>query len=172
MSQSNTRVLSHSSCVWSLFISHKTEIKDLPITEILIQIWGSSYHSSWQNLVPCNCRTEVSLFLLVVCWDLHLPPLCHPQPLAARLPLEAVHKTACFYLVQMQTVYYCLSLLRTHLSRSCSLSIISLWIDLSQVIQFSSVAQSYLTLCDLLDSSTPGLSVHHQLPEFIQTHVH
>ena len=38
--------------------------------------------------------------------------------------------------------------------------------------QFSSVAQSCLTLCDPMNRSTPGLSVHHQLPEFTQTHVH
>ena len=38
--------------------------------------------------------------------------------------------------------------------------------------QFSSVAQSCLTLCDLMNRSTPGLPVHHQLPEFTQTHVH
>ena len=37
--------------------------------------------------------------------------------------------------------------------------------------QFSSVAQSRLTLCDPMDCSTPGLPVHHLLPEFIQTHV-
>ena len=39
-------------------------------------------------------------------------------------------------------------------------------------IQFSSVAQSCLTLCDSMDWSTPGLPVHHQLTEFTQTHVH
>ena len=39
-------------------------------------------------------------------------------------------------------------------------------------IQFSSVAQSCLTLCDPMNHSTPGLPVHHQLPEFTQTHVH
>ena len=39
-------------------------------------------------------------------------------------------------------------------------------------VQFSSVAQSCLTLCDPMDCSTPGLPVHHQLPEFTQTHVH
>ena len=39
-------------------------------------------------------------------------------------------------------------------------------------VQFSSVAQSCLTLCDPMDCSTPGLHVHHQLLEFIQTHVH
>ena len=37
-----------------------------------------------------------------------------------------------------------------------------------QFSQFSSVAQSCLTLCDPMDCSTPGLSVHHQLPEFTQ----
>ena len=39
-------------------------------------------------------------------------------------------------------------------------------------IQFSSVAQSCLTLRDPMNRSTPGLPVHHQLPEFTQTHVH
>ena len=38
--------------------------------------------------------------------------------------------------------------------------------------QFSSVAQSCPTLCDPKSCSTPGLPVHHQLPEFTQTHVH
>ena len=38
--------------------------------------------------------------------------------------------------------------------------------------QFSSVPQSCPTLCDPIDCSTPGFSVHHQLPEFTQTHVH
>ena len=36
----------------------------------------------------------------------------------------------------------------------------------------SSVTQSCATLCDPMESSTPGLPVHHQLPEFTQTHVH
>ena len=38
--------------------------------------------------------------------------------------------------------------------------------------QFSSAAQSRPTLCDPMDCSMPGLPVHHQLPEFTQTHVH
>ena len=38
--------------------------------------------------------------------------------------------------------------------------------------QFSSVAQSCPTLCDSMNRSTPGLPIHHQLPEFTQTHVH
>ena len=39
-------------------------------------------------------------------------------------------------------------------------------------VQFSSVIQSCLTLCDPMNHSTPGLPVHHQLPEFTQTHVY
>ena len=39
-------------------------------------------------------------------------------------------------------------------------------------VQFSSVAQSCPTLCDPMNHSTPGLPVHHQLPEFTQTHAH
>ena len=39
-------------------------------------------------------------------------------------------------------------------------------------VQFISVAQSCATLCDPMNCSTPGLPVHHQLPEFTQTHVH
>ena len=38
-------------------------------------------------------------------------------------------------------------------------------------VQFSSVAQSCPTLCDPMNRSTPGLPVHHQLPEFTQTHI-
>ena len=40
------------------------------------------------------------------------------------------------------------------------------------LVQFSSVAQSCPTLCDPMNHSTPGLPVHHQLPEFTQTQVH
>ena len=47
----------------------------------------------------------------------------------------------------------------------------SIWI-MSPSVQFSSVAQVCPTLCDPKDCSTPGFPVHHQLPEFTQTHVH
>ena len=64
---------------------------------------------------------------------------------------------------------------------------IATWMDLEIVIlskshkerqkceiayQFSSVAQSCLTLCDPMNHSTPGLPVHHQLLESTQTHIH
>ena len=43
---------------------------------------------------------------------------------------------------------------------------------LLSLIQFSSVAQSCLTLCNPMDCRTPGFPVYHQLPELAQTHVH
>ena len=46
------------------------------------------------------------------------------------------------------------------------------WTPQFSSVQFSSIAQSCLTLCNPVNCSTPGLSVHHQLPEFPQTHVH
>ena len=39
-------------------------------------------------------------------------------------------------------------------------------------LQFSSVTQLCLTLCNPMDCSTPGFPIHHQLPELTQTHVH
>ena len=45
-------------------------------------------------------------------------------------------------------------------------------VKIFQQIQFRSVAQSCPTHCDPMNRSTPGLPVHHQLPEFTQTHVH
>ena len=42
----------------------------------------------------------------------------------------------------------------------------------SSPIQFSSVTQSCPTVCDPMNHSMPGLPVHHQLPEFTQTHIH
>ena len=44
--------------------------------------------------------------------------------------------------------------------------------SISALSLVSSVTQSYSTFCDPVNCSTPGLPVHHQLPEFTQTHVH
>ena len=61
------------------------------------------------------------------------------------------------------------------LSHSCELVGVTLpmpWMGFQCADQFSSVAQSCLTLCDPMDCSMPGLPVHYQLPEFTQTHLH
>ena len=44
--------------------------------------------------------------------------------------------------------------------------------SLKHSVQFTSVTQSWLTLCGPMNLSTPGLPVHHQLPESTQTHAH
>ena len=62
--------------------------------------------------------------------------------------------------------------------RSCALHMVSCiagrffteWATSS--VQFSLVNQSCPTLCDPMDHSMPGFPIHHQLPEFTQTHVH
>ena len=51
--------------------------------------------------------------------------------------------------------------------------VFELWFSLDICsVQFISVAQLCPTLCDPVNCSTPGLPVHHQLPEFTHTHVH
>ena len=60
------------------------------------------------------------------------------------------------------------------LARAISLQVPALGASLGCLlgsVQFSS-AQSCLTLCDPMNRTTPGLPVHHQLPEFTQTHAH
>ena len=51
-------------------------------------------------------------------------------------------------------------------------SILSYCFSILFVVHFSLVAQSCPTLCDPMNCSTPGLPVHHQIPQFTQTHVH
>ena len=62
--------------------------------------------------------------------------------------------------------YVCISRLYT------SIRIANVQLETGGSVQFSSVAQSCLILCDPMNRSTPGLPVHHQLLEFTQTHVH
>ena len=57
---------------------------------------------------------------------------------------------------------------------SCGRQILNHWTTREDPLsnQIRSVAQSCPTFCDPMNCSTPGLPVHHQLPEFTQTHVH
>ena len=64
------------------------------------------------------------------------------------------------------------SLLQHHSWKASILRCSAFFMVKENSVQLSSVAQLYPTLCDPMDCSTPGLPVHHQLPEFTQTHVH
>ena len=55
---------------------------------------------------------------------------------------------------------------------AANLSLFKVSLLICDSVQFSSVIQSCPTLCDPMNSSTPGLLVHNQLPEFTQTHIH
>ena len=122
-------------------------------------------------------------------------PVCHHLPeLAQIMSIESVmpsnHLILCRPLLLLPSIFPCITVSSNELtlcirwqkywsfcfsiSPSSDYSeLISFrmdWLDL--YIQFSSVTQSCLTLCDPMNCSTPGLPVHHQLPEFTQIHVH
>ena len=60
----------------------------------------------------------------------------------------------------------------TNISLSWLIWMAALSLPVISSVQFSSVAQLCPTLCDPMDCSMPGFPVHHQLPEFTQTHAH
>ena len=69
-------------------------------------------------------------------------------------------------------MYYICSISKFTIPSYLLIALMTLSFVLKPSVQFSSVAQSCPTLCDPMNHSTPGLPVHHHLPEFTQTHVH
>ena len=81
--------------------------------------------------------------MILYMFQCHSPKSSHPLPLP-----------------QSKSLFYrSVSLLLSHIQGYYS-------------VQFSSVTRSCPTLCDPMNHSTQGLPVHHQLPEFTQTHIH
>ena len=78
-----------------------------------------------------------------------------------------IHQRSCAF--EMEVVCLTKAKLFTFTEKGCNHSF---WKYYTGVVQFSSVAQLCLTLCKPTDCSTPGLPVHHQLPEFTQIHAH
>ena len=82
--------------------------------------------------------------------------------------------------VVIYTMVYCLVIKKEHIWVSSNKmdeprTYYTEWTKLErekQISQFSSVTQSYPTLCNPMNCSMPGLPVHHQLPESTQSHVH
>ena len=79
---------------------------------------------------------------------------------------ELLHTYICLYICKDFYIY------TACLRDKMSITIWKQYILWFSSVQFSSVTQSCLTLCDPMNRSTPGLPVHHQLPEFTQTHTH
>ena len=94
----------------------------------------------------------------------------HRLYVARQAPLSKEFSTGvgCHFLLQGIFLTQGLNLVNLH----CGQILYRLSHQGSPSIQLSSVAQSYPTLCDPMNRSTPGLPVHHQLLEFTQTHDH
>ena len=80
-------------------------------------------------------------------------------------------------LVDYNLFYFLISIFLNFLYLKCIFNILELNLIFyllfkKDSVQFSLVTQSCLTLCNPMNCSTPGLPVHHQLPEFTQTHFH
>ena len=102
-------------------------------------------------------------------WLPGFPPWAFPTRVLLHIPsvhLSAVNSSPCPGIAPQS--------LNSSSQPLCHLGYVWQWQGLSDshFISVSSVAQSCPTLCDPMDCNTPGLPVHNQLPEFIQTHVH
>ena len=91
--------------------------------------------------------------------------------LKSLLPYHSSKASALLCSASLSWSHPLLLLLCPHIHSAVCVSIPALQIRRYGSVQFSSVAQSCPTLCDPMNCSTPGLPVHHQLPEFTQTHI-
>ena len=100
----------------------------------------------------------------------HLEPLHHLFIISRLSLIKFSYRWICFWILHSTPLLYVLFLWHC-------LTFVAIIIKLKLVrkdssVQFSSVTQSYPTLCNPMDCSTPGFPVYHQLPELAQTHVH
>ena len=123
--------------------------------------WLSIYLFKIQWYVPVNPR-------LPIYSRSHLFPWVTVSLLSKSMSLFlfCLSSFASLFLTYWLLHYGCLSLTSLSMIISRSIHVAA------NGIQFSSVAQSCLTLCDPMDDSAPGFLVHHQLPQLAQTHVH
>ena len=141
--------------------------------------------------VLCGIYPEVELldFMLILCLIFEELPYSFPQWLFYLTFLPTVHKLSSFSLASptlaifwvLCVVVVC-CLVFSHLNEgecilfiaTCSIFIFHEYntLTLRILVQFSSITQSCPIFCNPKDCSMPGLPVHHQLPEFTQTHVH
>ena len=84
----------------------------------------------------------------------------------------SILQCSAFFIVQLSHPYITTGKTKSLARQTFVGKAMSLLFNMLSSVQFSSVTQSYLTLCNPMNRSTPGLPVHHQLLEFTQTHVH
>ena len=84
----------------------------------------------------------------------------------------SILQCSAFFMVQLSHPYMTTGKTKSLTRQTFVGKAMSLLFNMLFSVQFSSVAQSCPTLCDPMNRSMPGLPVHHQLPEFTQTHVH
>ena len=107
--------------------------------------------------IPLGCPRALALGALLHASNLHWSSTLH----------MVIYMFQCYFLISSHPR------LLPHSPKVCSLHLcLFCCLTYRVIIQFSSVAQLRPTLCDSMNRSTPGLPVHHQLPEFTQTHVH
>ena len=101
---------------------------------------------------------------------------CYQENILYLQPLQylGILHCACYIYIYCVCVF---SFLNSGCNRFCAANYLGAkipcsWYQFNISVQFSSVAQSCLTLCDPMNRSTSGLPVHHQLPESTQTHVY
>ena len=110
----------------------------------------------------CTCNKSLQSCLTL--WD---PMVCHP-------PGSSVHGDSPSKNIVVSCYAHLHGIFSTQESNLRLLCLLH-WQGgslLAPSVQSSSVTQSCLTLCDPMNRSTPGLPVHHQLPESTQTHIH
>ena len=124
-----------------------------------------SFKVLWQLCCQSTCMQFISTLFQIQIWWASWP--CYENGIYFRhhVIFKGVSQTSCitkFVSSLKYTIVNCM--LKSEHQYPISLLLNS--------VQFSSVTQSSPTLCDHMNRSTPGLPVHHQLPEFTQTHVH
>ena len=120
-------------------------------------------HSWCQILYKRN-----SVFNNLIMGIVHLPLCC--DVLNRSQPLDSAHIQRKWIAKGMSTTK--LGSMEAHLMCLLKTEFCEMGLEVKDSVQFTSVAQSFPTLCSPMNRSTPGLPVHHQLLEFTQTHVH
>ena len=131
----------------------------------------------WSILENVPCALEKKVYSFAFGWKV--------LKISMRSVSSNVSFKTCFSLVTLfcwsvhgcewgvRVSYYCVTVSFSFCVRQCLSRVLRCsYVGCIGSVQFSSVAQSCLTLCGPMDCIMPGFPVHHQLPEFTQTHVH